>query len=53
LKGRCFGPIGGTIPAFLWKEGGKPRKTSERIVGIKAEIRTSIIQNTSQKHYRF
>ena len=37
------------IPKFLWRDLGKPRKTSDRLVGIKAEIRKGVLQNKSEK----
>jgi hypothetical protein len=38
LERRGRGLIEDTIPAFVWKDWGKPRKNSVRIAGLRAEI---------------
>jgi hypothetical protein len=42
----------GAILPFAWRRWGKQRKTSVRITGVSAEIRTEHFPNTNAKHYR-
>jgi hypothetical protein len=44
-------PNQGTIPAFVWRNRGKPWKTSFRIAGVLAEIQIEHLLNTSLEHY--
>jgi hypothetical protein len=34
-----------TVPAFAWREWGKPQQSSVRTAGLRAEIWTSNLQN--------
>jgi hypothetical protein len=43
------GLIQGTFPAFVWKDGGKPRKPSVRIASLRVEICTVDLLNTQQE----
>jgi hypothetical protein len=43
-------PKRGAIPAFTWRDRGKPRETAVGIAGIPADIQTEHLQNT--EHYR-
>jgi hypothetical protein len=45
-------PSDDTILAFIWKEWGKPRNTSIRIIGAPTEIQTRNLLNTNLKIYR-
>jgi hypothetical protein len=38
---------GGTIQAFSWKDWGRSRITSGRIVGVRAEVLIEPLPNTS------
>jgi hypothetical protein len=40
MEGSGRGLIRGAIPAFYWKNWGKPRETLVRITGLRAEIWT-------------
>jgi hypothetical protein len=42
----------GIIPAFAWRDWGKPRHISVTIAHVLAEIRTQRLLNTSQERYR-
>jgi hypothetical protein len=49
MGGSGRGLILSTIPAFAWRDWGKPRKTSVRITNIRAEILTQDLQNMKQE----
>jgi hypothetical protein len=45
--------IEGTIPVFVWKDWGKPRKTSVRIAGLRAETLNRHLPNKTQECWPF
>jgi hypothetical protein len=50
--GICTGLITGTIPALIWREWGKPRKPTFKIVCIPTEVPTEHLPNTCLESYR-
>jgi hypothetical protein len=46
-------PNWGTIPTFASKNWGKPWHTSDRILGVRTEIRTEYLPDTSLQRYRY
>jgi hypothetical protein len=41
----------GIIEALAWRNSGKPRKISVRIVGVRAKIQTELLPNTKPERY--
>jgi hypothetical protein len=43
----------GIIPAFSWRDRGKPRKTSARIANVQADLRNEHLPDMSQEQYLY
>jgi hypothetical protein len=49
VEGSGHGLMKGNIPEFVWKNWGKPQKSSVRIVDLWAEILTRNFPNTNKE----
>jgi hypothetical protein len=51
LGGQQSSPNPGIISAFSWRDCEKSRKSSVKITGVPADIRTDSIQNTIKERH--